>query len=134
MARDPHETVFRLHQIAEGVLGTRIPIQNIYPGPPSLFPKDRDMAKTKWRTDTIMPFELAHRPDFFAQPADRVLGVLMHEFGHMSLLAQGRRKHSEVQADAEAGRLFGTRLYYDELHVQTVLPTAISTRPAYLHQ
>lgn len=127
------DIVYRLKAAAERVLGQQIPIARVYHDPDK-FPKERDMAKTVWDSTTITPFGLMLRPEFYDQPADRVLGVLMHEFGHMGMLLKGKRKHSELEADREAERLFRTKLFYDELHVQTVLPTAISVRPAYLHQ
>jgi hypothetical protein len=127
------EVIVRLKRLVEADCGRAVPIVRVHHDT-SLFPKDRDMAKTKWNTTTITPFELVLRPNFFEQPADRILGVLMHEFGHISMLMKGKRAHSEIEADREAERIFRTKLFYDELHVQTVLPTAIPTRPAYLHQ
>lgn len=52
--------------------------------------------------------------------AERVLGVLAHEFGHALAFLAGVPGHSERDADAIAEQAFGVRIAYDKDDVQTV--------------
>jgi predicted Zn-dependent protease len=58
--------------------------------------------------------------------AERVLGVLAHEFGHALAFLAGVPGHSERDADAIAEQAFGVQIAYDKDDVQTV---GAGTRP-----
>lgn len=97
-------------------------IGTIIEGVAADFPAARDMAKTVWDPNTIndnKQFTLLVRPGFFSEPPHRVEGVLVHEFGHMNLVARGKHVHTEVQADTEGQRITGKRIGYDNSHVQS---------------
>ena len=58
--------------------------------------------------------------------AERVLGVLAHEWGHALAFLAGVPGHSERDADTLAESVFGVRIAYDKDDVQTV---GAGTRP-----
>lgn len=82
---------------------------------------------------------------------ERQVGVLAHELAHVSLLQRAHdirhrevataralsragklENHTEREADAEAERLFGYTIRYDEEEVQTISPDGVAPRPAHL--
>lgn len=77
------------------------------------------------------PFTIVVRPDFGRQGRARQAGLLSHELGHAVLIYLGYPKHSERDADEAARLLFGKRVRYDKIDVQTWGPGK-KLRPAHL--
>ena len=122
--------------IVDGILAMALrpisfSIHTVRHGTHTQFPNKRDMAKTGWRENNQDSFELLLRPDFWSQPRHRILGVLIHEFGHMSLLHRRKFGHSELDADAEGKRLFGVDLGYDTMWVQSTSGRHRRKRPTH---
>ena len=125
-----HQIYHQIQPPPSWVIGT------IIEGVAKDFPAARDMAKTVWNPNTIndnKQFTLLVRPGFFSEPPHRVEGVLVHEFGHMNLVAQGKHVHTEVEADVEGQRITRKRIGYDDINVQSTDPQWLDRlRPAHL--
>ena len=103
-------------------LARRLPfLVELAAGEPTQFPAARDFAYT---TDAVRPIRIVFAPKLEMQTRARISGVLLHEFGHASLMRVGDAHHDEHAADREALRLFGRRVRYDAATVQTIDPRA----------
>lgn len=65
---------------------------------------------------------------------NNVLGLLLHELGHILAFYILGPDHSEREADLAAKEYFRITVYYDENDVQTISPSGVSPRPAWLPQ
>jgi hypothetical protein len=63
--------------------------------------------------------------------ADRIEGVLRHEFGHALAFHAGYVDHTERDADDVAAHVFGDVIRYDDEDVQTI-GAGVTPRPARL--
>lgn len=100
--------------------------------PPGTFLARRAYGQCSWDPETrTARVRLASKTT--SAPSEVIRGVILHELGHAALFARGglghrygdlqetaeQRHAAERAADAEAERLFDTRIYYDpELVVQ----------------
>lgn len=71
-------------------------------------------------------------PDLEDMPAPKRDGVVLHELGHALLMLGGDVSHTEREADAEAERVFGIRIYYDPKDLIQTTARGLRPRPASL--
>lgn len=88
------------------------------------FPRSRDLAYCDLASGTVYVSPRIRRLSW-----QKIHAVLMHELAHASLAHLP--EHTELQADAEAERLFGYVIYYDANDIQTLADIG-RRRPAYL--
>lgn len=122
-------TFLRLHSYAREVAGPFFEV-GLSVGDPSEFPKRRNMAYCH-HDDATGDMHIVVAPKMFKADADRVEGVLRHEFGHALLFFWGHQTHGEREADAIAEQVFGLPIYYDRETVQTIRG-GTRPRPAHL--
>ena len=84
-------------------------------GEPSEFPARRDHA---YCID-VKPPAIVYAPKLERADAERIEGVLRHEFGHALAFFVVTPDHSERDADTVAALVFGAPIRYDADDVQT---------------
>ena len=90
---------------------------------PNKFPNARDFAYTNGE---VVYFS----PKIRTASLARIKGLVRHEIAHVLFMQEGTA-HSETDADDLAFIVFGTPIYYDKSHIQTVI-AGTSPRPAHL--
>jgi hypothetical protein len=104
--------------------GYSLPGLTLQLGEASDFPNARDFAYTQRDASGTLAIVVA--PKMARATAARIEGLLMHEFGHVVLMAAGE-EHSERDADRAARALFGKTIRYHGM-VQTTGP-GVTPRP-----
>lgn len=108
---------------AELFFKRRIPCEFRIDDTPNKFPKARDFAYTDGEC-------IYFSPKIRAASLPRIKGLVRHEIAHVLFMQEGTA-HSETDADDLAFIVFGSPIYYDTSHIQTVL-AGTSPRPAHL--
>jgi hypothetical protein len=93
------------------------------------FPQPRNFAQCGLARKHVLRIEVA--PKMLTQSADRIEAVLRHEIAHAVFFAYGEPDHTERETDQLAEELFGGRIFYDAIDVQT-LRRGKFPRPKYL--
>lgn len=88
--------------------------------------KDRDLAFVEMSEPRLVITER-----LLSFPRHNIIGVLLHEFGHLADTSDA--PGAERRADRIAERVSGLKISYDENDVQTIW-LGIRPRPKYLHQ
>lgn len=122
-------TFTHLHLRASDMVGSLFSVR-LAVGKEKDFPEARNMAYCS-RDDDTGALEIVVAPKLLKGDADRIGGVLRHEFGHALLFFWGRLRHGERDADNVAEQVFGDPIFYDRETVQT-LRDGLHPRPAYL--
>ena len=122
MSHDPRDTFRTLHAAAAARYPRAAAVRFRY-GRASEFPRRRNYA---YCVDDPSGPVIVLAPKARRASAERVLGVLAHEWGHALAVLAGMPEHAERDADTLAERVFGVRIAYDTDDVQTV---GVGTRP-----
>lgn len=70
--------------------------------------------------ESSTPPRIVYAPKLERADADRIEGVLRHEFGHALAFHMGEIDHTERDTDEIARRVFGRTIRYDADDVQTI--------------
>ena len=116
MSLDPRDTFRTLHAAAAARFPRAAVVRFRY-GRASEFPRKRNYA---YCVDDPSGPVIVLAPKARRADAQRVLGVLAHEWGHALAFLAGVPGHTERDADAIAERVFDLRIQYDNDDVQTV--------------
>jgi hypothetical protein len=119
---DPHDTFRTLHAAAVARFPRAAVVRFRY-GRAGEFPRKRNYA---YCADDPSGPVIVLAPKGKRASAERVLGVLAHEWGHALAFLAGMPEHSERDADTLAEQVFGVQIAYDNDDVQTV---GAGTRP-----
>lgn len=122
-------TFLRLHSRASAVAGPFFEVC-LSVGKKSEFPKARNMAYCH-HDEESRHLTIVVAPKLFQGDAERIEGVLRHEFGHALLFFWGYPDHGERDADNVAEHVFELPIYYDRETVQTIRG-GTRPRPAHL--
>lgn len=128
MSHDPRDTFRTLHAAAAARYPRAAAVRFRY-GRASEFPRRRNYA---YCVDDPSGPVIVLAPKARRASAERVLGVLAHEWGHALAFLAGMPEHAERDADALAESVFGVRIAYDRDDVQTV-GAGTRPRPSRLH-
>jgi hypothetical protein len=112
---------------AEKKMGKKLSIF-LLDGDKKEFPEKRDMAYTQFEKKGA-PIKIVINPALRNKDKYAQLGVLRHEIAHAVLMIDGDLDHSEIEADIFAEDIYGTRIWYNQDKIQTILPSRHPIRP-----
>ena len=119
-------------EFAENKLGKHLSIF-LLDGDVSEFPQRRDMAYTLFETNQE-PIKIVINPRLRSEDIGVQMGVLRHELAHAIYFLDKDFDHSEIEADILAEEIFGSKIWYNQNKIQTILPSRHQDRPEDLPQ